>query len=43
MTRSRTIAIDLGQEAVIQRLFFTPGKTQGGTPRSLKEIRIGNR
>jgi hypothetical protein len=30
------IAIDLGQEAVIHRLFFTPGKTQGGTPHSLK-------
>ena len=32
------ISIDLGQEVVVHRLFFTPGKGQGGTPRSLKVI-----
>ena len=35
------IVIDLGQEAVIHRLFFTPGKNQGGTPKSLKVIMEG--
>jgi len=35
------IAIDLGQEAVVHRLFFTPGKAQGGTPRSLKVVLDG--
>ena len=32
------IEIDLGQDVVVQRLFFTPGKAQGATPRSLKVI-----
>ena len=35
------IEIDLGQEAVIHRLFFTPGKSRGGTPRSLKVVLDG--
>jgi hypothetical protein len=35
------IAIDLGQEAIIHRLFFTPGKAQGGAPRSLKVVLAG--
>jgi len=35
------IVIDLGQEAVIHRLFFTPGKNQGNTPKSLKVILDG--
>jgi hypothetical protein len=41
VTPGMGIVIDLGQEAVIHRLFFTPGKTGGGTPKSLKVILEG--
>ena len=35
------ISIDLGQEVVIDRLFFTPGNGQGVTPKSLKVVLEG--
>lgn len=39
---SRTgVEIDLGEEAIVHRLFFTPGKTKGGTPPSLKVVFLG--
>ena len=36
------ITIDLGQEVVVDRLYFTPGKAQGATPKSLKVVLEGN-
>ncbi len=41
VTPGTGIEIDLGQEAIIQRLFFTPGKNPGGTPTSLKVVLDG--
>jgi len=35
------IEIDLGQDAIIHRLFFTPGKSSGATPRGLKVVMDG--
>ena len=35
------VTIDLGQEAVVDRLYFTTGKTKGGIPKSLQVILEG--
>jgi len=32
------VVIDLGQEVVVHRLFFAPGKSQGGTPRRFRVV-----
>ena len=34
------LVIDLGQKAIVHRLFFTPGKNEGGTPRRFKVVFI---
>ena len=32
------VVIDFGQKVVVHRLFFTPGKNKGGTPRRIKVV-----
>jgi hypothetical protein len=38
LTPGSGVDIDLGQEAIVHRLFLTPGKNRGGTPRRFKVV-----
>ena len=38
LTPGNGMVIDFGQKAIVHRLFFTPGKNKGGTPRRFKVV-----